>query len=351
MKVCEKRRDEEPYLHYMTRLFSSSIERKVAFFKNNKLAKVVAGFDSQLQKLEVLTDFRVYAISAAPRASHHIWTNLPYPENAFVQKYREFMKPSYCIEQFQNQTNTVKLEEEDDNGRNSSKLLEHVYGQLLFNPKSRISVGFCKEYKIHWNSKTDLCERLSQDPEAVLLEENVLSEVELVLRRHDIANVILRLDEEIQEIENIEINPDNAKEDEHKAIKQNVIKAERKLDKKTKNTIRYSPRVEGKGESQIAMYKDFSRLLEQRFHYSQLTSRSDIKLEGVTNNTSNDAGLLEEPTYLFSRLEMLKNVDIFLGNNWVMERDDLLGVYPYHVHLQNYVDSFRVEYQESRGRL
>jgi hypothetical protein len=210
--------------------------------------------------------------------------------------------------------------------------------------------------------------------------------------------VILRLDEEIQEIENIEINPDNAKEDEHKAIKQNVIKAERKLDKKTKNTItkdkiaqrirkknelvsfqclmlgnelssknaernvhlkgtdflvrtRYSPRVEGKGESQIAMYKDFSRLLEQRFHYSQLTSRSDIKLEGVTNNTSNDAGLLEEPTYLFSRLEMLKNVDIFLGNNWVMERDDLLGVYPYHVHLQNYVDSFRVEYQESRGRL
>ena len=43
--------------------------------------------------------------------------------------------------------------------------------------------------------------------------------------------------------------------------------------------------------------------------------------------------------------------DIFLGNNWILEREDLLGVYPYHVHLQNYVDSFRAEYHESRGRL
>ena len=52
---------------------------------------------------------------------------------------------------------------------------------------------------------------------------------------------------------------------------------------------------------------------------------------GVSDNT----GLLEEPSYLFSRLEMLDNVDIFLGNNWVLEREDLLAVYPYHVHLQN----------------
>ena len=48
---------------------------------------------------------------------------------------------------------------------------------------------------------------------------------------------------------------------------------------------------------------------------------------------------------------MLENVDIFLGNNWVLEREDLLGVYPYHIHLKNYVESFRAEYQESRGRL
>ena len=114
---------------------------------------------------------------------------------------------------------------------------------------------------------------------------------------------------------------------------------------------RYFPVIEGKGESQISMYREFSKVLENRFYYSQLTSRSGINIEAERGAMSGDTRLLEDPSYLFSRLEMLKNVDIFLGNNWVLERDDLLGVYPYHVHLQNYVKSFRAEYHESRGRL
>ena len=60
---------------------------------------------------------------------------------------------------------------------------------------------------------------------------------------------------------------------------------------------------------------------------------------------------LESPDYLLSRLETLENVDIFLGNNWVLERKDLLDVYPYHVHLRNYVDSFRDTYRDKHGRL
>ena len=91
--------------------------------------------------------------------------------------------------------------------------------------------------------------------------------------------------------------------------------------------------------------------MEDRFHYSQLNSRSDINQKGEMGDLAVDKKQLEEPTFLFSRLEMLQNVDIFLGNNWILEREDLLGVYPYHVHLQNYVDSFRAEYHESRGRL
>ena len=99
------------------------------------------------------------------------------------------------------------------------------------------------------------------------------------------------------------------------------------------------------------MYNELSKVLEDRFHYSQLTSRSDVEIAGVSSDASVKEKYLEEPSYLFSRLDILKNVDIFLGNSWVLEREDLLDVYPYHVHLQNYVNTFRTKYQERHGRL
>jgi hypothetical protein len=397
MKVCEKRRTDEPYFHYMSRLLVSSVEDKIAFFDGNRIQEIRDKFDLQLQKLEVLKDYQAHAISASPRASHHIWTNLPYPENDFIQKYREVFRPNYCIEQFQNQTNTVRLRKDDE--RNDSKLLEHVYGQLLFNPKSKITVGHCKEYKIHWNAEPSICERLAEDPNTVLQEEGVLSEVELVLKRHDMANVILSLDDELQEIESRSIvasdDAGNKKEEKggksgegklsqkvkNKIVKSKIAKNKQQIRKKNElvsfqcfmqesdsynrnnesnvklnNTeflvrTRYFPIIESKGESQVSMYREFAKVLEDRFYYSQLTSRSDINLESQNSDVSNDKNHLEEPTYLFSRLEMLNNVDIFLGNDWILERDDLLGIYPYHVHLQNYVKSFRTEYQDSRGRL
>lgn len=392
MKICEKRREGEPYFHHMTRLLVSSVQQKMDFFQNNKVQQIKDIFNLQLQKLEVLKDYRAYAISASPRASHHIWTNLPYPANDFVQKYREVLRPNHCIEQFQNQTNTVRVDKDDE--RRDSKYLEHVYGQLLFNPKSKLSVGVCKEYKIHWNSEPNICERLAKNPEAVLAEEKVLSEVELVLKRHDIANVILSLDEEIQEIDKSNDDPNvaqidvteateriQAKESKNKIVVSKIAKDKQQIRKKNelvsfqcfmrtngsnninvehnvklKNTdflvrTRFFPKIENNGESQISMYKEFSRVMEDRFHYSQLNSRSDINQKGEMGDLAIDKKQLEEPTFLFSRLEMLQNVDIFLGNNWILEREDLLGVYPYHVHLQNYVDSFRSEYHESRGRL
>ena len=116
-------------------------------------------------------------------------------------------------------------------------------------------------------------------------------------------------------------------------------------------TTQYFSGLEKNGENQISMYSEFSKALESRFHYSQLTSRSDVKIEGVSTEASDNEQFLEQPNYLFTRLDILKNVDIFLGNSWVLDRDDLLKVYPYHVHLKNYVDKFREKYRERHGRL
>jgi len=390
-KICEKRRVGEPYLHYMSRLLVSSVENKIDFFDAENIQKIADKFELQLQRLEVLKDYRTYAISAAPRASHHIWTNLPYPVNTVIQKFREVFRPNYCIGQFQNQTNTVRLIEGDK--RKTSKLFEHVYGQLLFNPKSKITVGVCKEYKIHWNSATNVCEKLANNPKFVLEEENILSEVQLVLKRHDIANVLLNLNKEIQKIENKGVekidsgvinkstDKSNYKKSKNKIVLNKIAKDRQQIRKKNelvsfqcfmqanglneKNIesnvtlddtnflvrTRFFPMIEDKGESQISMYREFSKVLEDNFYYSQLTSRSDVQIVSKSGDLSDGKGLLENPSYLFSRLEMLKNVDIFLGNDWVLERDDLLAIYPYHVHLENYVSSFRNIYKEDRGRL
>jgi len=394
MQVCQKRRLDEPYLHYMSRLFLASVEKQKEFFENNEIKKVQDKFELQVDNLEILRDYQSYAISAAPRASHHIWTDLPYPQQYIIQKYREYLDPNYCIEQFQNQTNTITLAKDDT--RKNSKLMEHVYGHLLFNPKSPLTVGFCKEYKIHWNADPDVCERLVQAPASVLKEEGVLSEVDLVLRRHNIANAIMALEESIREIEKVEENDSEKKkensvrvsddrESQNKKskidVKSKIAKSKQQIRKKNelvsfqcfmqasksnlqnkmskfklKDTdftvaTRYFPMPENYGESQISMYNELSKVLEDRFHYSHLTSRSDVEIEGVSSDASAKEKYLEEPTYLFSRLDILKNVDIFLGNSWVLEREDLLDVYPYHVHLQNYVNTFRAKYQERHGRL
>lgn len=395
MQVCQKRRVDEPYLHYMSRLFVNSLVKQKEFFKNNEIERIKDKLELQVNNLETLRDYQAYAIGSAPRASHHIWTDLPYPQHYIVQKYREYLDPNHCIERFQKQTNTITLAKDDE--RKNSKLMEHVYGHLLFNPKSPLTVGFCKEYKIHWNAEPDVCERLAQDPENVLEDEGVLPEVNLVLQRHNIANAILSLEEKIRKIENAdepvdannETLKDNIKRVSDKKVSQKkgvdvkskIAKSKQEIRKKNelvsfqcfmqenvpnqrskKNTFkldatdftvttRYFPVIEKYGESQIAMYNEFSKVLEERFHYSQLTSRSDVEIEGVSTDTSDKQQYLEEPSYLFARLDILKNVDIFLGNSWVLERDDLLGVYPYHVHLQNYVNTFRAKYQERHGRL
>ena len=397
MQVCQKRRSDEPYLHYMSRLLLSSMEEQKALFNRDSLQKVKDKFDLQVDNLETLKDYQAYAISAAPRASHHIWTDLPYPQHVIIQKYREYLDPNYCLERFQKQTNTIALETGDE--RNNSKLLDHVYGQLLFNPKSKLTVGYCKEYKIHWNSQPDICERLASDPNSVLQQESVLPEVEFVLHRHDVANALLTLEESIHDIEYDKENAQEAKDDapdnaeiteslktnrKRQAkldIKSKIAKGKQQIRKKNELvsfqcfmketrpnqkskvntftlgdtdftvTTRYFPELENNGESQISMYNEFSKVLEDRFHYSQLTSRSDVKIESVSSEASDKERFLEEPAYLFTRLDILKNVDIFLGNNWVLEREDLLAVYPYHVHLQNYVNKFRAKYQERHGRL
>jgi hypothetical protein len=386
LKVCEKRRLGEPYLHFASRVVTRSVSDLSALFEEDSVDRVREKFEMQVRKIDELRDYQRYAMSAAPRASHHIWTNLPYPENALIREYRELLQPNYCVARFQNQPNTVELGRDDE--RQDSRLLEHVYGQLLFNPRGDLTVAYCKEFEIHWDSPADTCSRLAQNPVAVLDESDALEPVELVLKRHDIATTILELEAEMDGLDEraraalarqtgseaaepattdeliadtvvADAQPLRDKSDlvSFQCLMQgeadsDTAEHEFSLDGTSFTArTRYVPRLTGRGEAQVAMYNGLAKLLEDSFHYSQYSSRSDMDIEGARTGLGPEAGTLENPKYLLSSLEILKNVDVFIDNDWVLERDDLLGVYPYHVHLQNYVDSFRAAYREDRGRL
>ena len=58
-----------------------------------------------------------------------------------------------------------------------------------------------------------------------------------------------------------------------------------------------------------------------------------------------------QPMYRLTRLELLRDADIFLGHDWLAKRADVLAVYPYHVHMKNLIELFRTLYRTHRSRL
>ena len=90
-------------------LAGSGADKQKEFFQNNEIGKIKEKLELQVDNIETLRDYQAYAIGSAPRASHHIWTDLPYPQHVIIQKYRELLDPNHCIEQFQKQTNTISL--------------------------------------------------------------------------------------------------------------------------------------------------------------------------------------------------------------------------------------------------
>jgi len=225
----------------------------------------------------------------------------------------------------------------------------------------------------------------------IMRHENILDEVEIVLKRYRVTNELLNLEEQLKQIDENEedtvikdksllaiptigkqknkIVTSKIAKDKEEIRKTNEIVSfqclmqQSKFNKKVSEnsfkfdgtrfnikTRNFHPK-QSNSESQVATYRELSQLLESDFRYSRLTSRSDISVKDAAAEASDNRRILNGPSFLFSRLDILNNVDIFLGNEWVLERDDLIDMYPYHIHLKNYVKSFRTTYKEHHGRL
>ena len=89
------------------------------------------------------------------------------------------------------------------------------------------------------------------------------------------------------------------------------------------------------------IYKYISEALVDDFHYDHGTPVEQV----------DSVNLFAKGDYPLTRLELLKQLDIFSSQLLLQNRDDLLEVYPCYHHLKYFIDLFREEYRSQRTRL
>ena len=144
--VCDRRQLDEPYLHYAWRLLQSrrpSLVPDIVDEIRHSLAKV----EERRDHLVALLLARRDPIARTPRASHHLFTNLPAPRAGIVPRVVDALDAAAC------DARTARmpplLTDIEDDLRASSLVVEHAMGQLLFNPAYPTVVASCREHTIH----------------------------------------------------------------------------------------------------------------------------------------------------------------------------------------------------------
>ena len=91
------------------------------------------------------------------------------------------------------------------------------------------------------------------------------------------------------------------------------------------------------------------QLMSPGFEYGSWMSyaRPDLDSAGDTIRSR----LEQKGPFMLTRLEHLRNADIILQHDWMRQRDDLLEIYPWYLHLHRFVDRFREHYLSQRRRL
>ena len=345
-EVCRKRQLDEPYPHYAWRLFET---RARALTEGEAGPGTVARFQTQLDHLGAMFHATVDSISMRPRSSHHLFTNLPDPRQTFGDRVGAILDHGGCGSRLAHLPFFPHME---DGPSGPSKLVEHVLAQLLFNPSYKPVVAQCQEIIVHWGAPDNACALLAENPRELLGHQDALESVVEVLawRRRKVELAQLGMKQQAQEI----------------ARAQQIVSFQcLMIDKavETPSALEHHTSLEGEpfsvrearmkpltadGDSQIRLYKHLAELLAEGFGYGRLTSNQSV---AARPEEAAMATTFHEPTLLLTKLDLLRDADLFLGNEWLIKRPDLLEVYPYHLHLQNFVEVFRRQYKLHRGRL
>ncbi|SMF77334.1 hypothetical protein [Pseudobacteriovorax antillogorgiicola] len=345
--ICYKRQKDEPFLHFTYRQLETVYQNFDLWLNENSVSDQVKDFKEKTANLDKLVKAQQHSMEASPHSVHHIFTNLAKPPQSLEQRFRELTESNYCLQKYSDLPHTIRLEHGWDTY--NSQNFEFSYAHLLFNDRHQPAAGFCREFAIHWAADTDSCDRLSANPEEFLKDHGIWSDVNDVLQRQDSLAYLGGYDERPREhllsrvvsFQCLNFN-ELAQEVESRTYTisgQDVASATVTLVQEDQVKPHKLPRKVMKG---------LAKTLIPHFSYSTYLSNQEL----ASSSEEDFAARFEEVSpMLLTQLEYLRKADIMLGHDWLQEQPDLLEVYPWHLHLYNFVDSFRKEYRNSRGRL
>jgi hypothetical protein len=339
---CNLRRLDESFVDYARRKLEdawSAIRRETS---PKRIEEAKRSFATRTEHLSELYDASDFTISGDPRSSHHVFTNLPDPNPWIASSVRQ----QSCAERYR------RLPHLPDT---PSRAFEHVMAQLLFETRYARMAGDCREYTIHWDAPVDACDRLVREPEAFLSDQGALSDVEGVLHRYRVTQTLQNVSDVAGGMSSLasilgSVPPQRFVSfqcwiEEERA---EVATSSRALSLEEWSFAASEVRVPIRSASSVERHHHIASMFVPTFHYGKLLSDAS---PGELLGTGVDAKFFAGRDGFLSRLAYLNDVDLLLGHAWIEERSDLLEVYPWHVHLENYVELFRVRYRAERGRL
>jgi hypothetical protein len=339
--VCTRRQRDEPMAHYAWRLLDQFWGKLRQNTGTGYAHKLRSDFDARFSRLAELRQSQRQVLASAPHAAHHVWTNLPDPDDGAFE-------PDKCAHDYLKMPHRpMPKEGPKPDPTQPSRVFEHVLAQLLFESRYEPSAGYCRELHVHWGAPPDACARLVAAPEKFLAESGALGSVRAVLDRYRLGEELVALGGPKQRL------TPSAVVSFHCYVEGSGA-AERKSTPLSLGGYAFSAEElhiqpsPANATLYIDRYDAVARLMVNGFHYGRLLS---------------EAGLGDEPAapgmqasfsghdFLLGRLYGLESIDIYLDPGWMAQRPDLLEVYPYQRHLKNYVLTFRRQYLRERGRL
>ncbi|MEL7305362.1 MAG: hypothetical protein AAGJ56_05960 [Myxococcota bacterium] len=347
IEICTLRQRDEPLLHYAWRRLEEFGTAVTEYTDLEQRARVREQFEKRAAHIEPLFEQRRDVLATAPRASHHIFTNLPHPRGR-LGKSQDLLSGSLsCVDRYR------RLPHRPPAGKSGppdpSQVFEHIVAQLLFETRYTEASGYCPEYTIHWAASADACPELANDPERFLERVGALAHVQRVLDRYERERTLagMRGEEPQREIDLTRIVSFQCYiEEERAGSAREDLEAQLRRTRFPVTDVRVPALDEGYVPAD--RYRYVAGMLVPDFQYGRLFSQA---LASSKEDDARIAQFFEYRRGYLSRLDQLASVDLFLGDSWVLDRADLLEIYPYHVHMRNYVDLFRSRYQVLRGRL
>lgn len=333
---CLRRQRDEPLFHFGWRLLDGFWTRLRQTSSAAYFGRARRDFDDRLGRLGSLRSVERQVLASAPHAAHHLFTNLPDPGDGAFSTVS-------CADRYRWMAHRPTP---PPGALRPSRVFEHVLAQLLFESRYEPAAGYCREYHVHWGAPPDACARLAADPERFLASTGALDSVRAVLERRRVASelVALRAQAPPPEAERVISFSCYVEGDGKEESSQAFTLAGERF---TASALRVPPSP-ADAVLFVDRYDAVARLLVKGFHYGRLLSDAGLA-EGASSPAL--AASFAGREFLLARLYELDSIDLYVEPGFLATRPDLLEVYPYQRHLRNYVETFRRQYLQGRGRL